>query len=61
MAPVADIARLTNTRFTDQQIADLMLSEDRARRRALEAGDLVAAANHDAELIKLERLLSRAA
>lgn len=61
MAPIANIAALNNIRLTHQQIADMMLAEDRARRRALEAGDLVAAANHDAELVRLEKLIDRAA
>jgi hypothetical protein len=61
MAPIANIARLNRIRFTDQEIADLMLAEDRARRRALEAGDVMRAAEHDAELTRLQKLLSRAA
>ena len=59
MAPLGNIAALNRVRLTDQQIADLMLSEDRARRRALMAGDVEAAAAHDAELVRLERLLSK--
>lgn len=57
MAPVADIARLNKLRFTAQQIADMMLSEDRARRNALRSGDMSRAADHDAEIRKLEQLL----
>lgn len=57
MAPVADIARLNKLRLTHQQVADMMLSEDRARRRALADGDLERVAEHDAELRKLEQLL----
>lgn len=57
MAPVADIARLNRVKLTEQQIADFMLSEDQARRRALMRGDVDAAARHDAELDRLAALL----
>lgn len=57
MAPVADIARVNRIRLTSQQIADFMLSEDQARRRALMRGDVDAAARHDAELDRLAALL----
>lgn len=57
MAPVADIARVNRIRLTPQQIADFMLSEDQARRRALMRGDDEAVARHDAELERLEKLL----
>lgn len=60
MAPVSDIARLNKVRLTHQQIADMMLSEDRARRRALEDGNAERAAEHDAEIAKLEELLDHA-
>jgi hypothetical protein len=60
MAPLSNIASLNRVCMTHQQIADLMLSEDRARRRALMAGDLVAAANHDAELTRLQKLYDEA-
>jgi hypothetical protein len=61
MAPIADIARANHVRFTSQEVADLMLSEDRARRRCLENGDFDGAALHDAELRKLEELIRHAA
>jgi hypothetical protein len=57
MAPLGNIASLNRVKLTSQQIADLMLSEDQARRRALMAGDLVQAAIHDAEIDRLARLL----
>jgi hypothetical protein len=57
MAPIADIARVNRIRFTAQQIADFMLSEDQARRRAQERGDEEAVARHDAELERLAKLL----
>lgn len=57
MAPVADIARLNRVKLTEQQIADFMLSEDQARRRARERGDEEAVARHDAELERLAALL----
>lgn len=57
MAPIADIARLNKVRFTPQEVADLMLREDQARRRANGDGDIRRAWEHEVELQKLARLL----
>lgn len=61
MAPISNIAALNKLRFTKQQIADLMLVEDRARRAALRSGDVTRAAEHDAEITRLEQLMRDAA
>jgi len=44
-------------RLTNQQIADFMLIEDRARRRALADCDLGRAAEHDREIERLASAL----
>lgn len=56
--PIAEIAKLNQIRFTHQELASLMLSEDQARRRELARGNRTAAARHDRELGLLAELMS---
>lgn len=55
--PIADIIRLGAVRLTTQQIADMALVEDQARRAATNRGDASAAADHDREIVKLATIL----
>ncbi len=56
--PVSTIVPLAQPPLTSQQIADLMLTEDIARRAALRRLDVLAAARHDMEVRKLAARLS---
>ena len=55
--PVADIIRLGLAPMTNQQIADMALAEDQARRAAERRGDSATAAAHDREAERLAALL----
>jgi len=55
--PVADILASRVVRLTPQQIADFMLSEDKAWREAVRRGDLQAAMAHEAESCRLMTIL----
>lgn len=56
--PVADIIRLgLAPGMTNQQIADMALAEDQARRAAERRGDSATAAAHDREAERLAALL----
>lgn len=57
--PVADMIRLGLARLSSQQIADMALEEDRARRAALARGDMAKALEHDREADSLCALLNR--
>jgi hypothetical protein len=51
--PTGDLLRLGVARLTPQQVADMALAEDQARRRALARGDKAEAQEHDTEIRKL--------
>lgn len=55
--PIADLLTAGTARLTSQQIADLMLVEDRARRAAVQRGDLAAARTHQIERDRLAAAL----
>jgi hypothetical protein len=59
MMGVADLLRLGLSSLTSQQIADVALEEDRARREAERRGDTATAALHDEEVKRLADLLPR--
>lgn len=56
--PVSDILTLKVARLTNQQIADMMLSEDRLARSAAKRGDYAKAREHRAEVDKLSSVLA---
>lgn len=56
--PIADLLTAGTARLTSQQIADLMLVEDRARRAAVQRGDLAAARTHQIERDRLGAVLN---
>lgn len=51
--PVSDLLRSGTARLTSQQIADMMLSEERARRAAFRRGDYHQARLHELEVDRL--------
>lgn len=56
--PVSDILALKVAKLTNQQIADMMLSEDRLARSAAKRGDHASARKHRAEVDKLAGVLA---
>lgn len=56
--PVSDILALKVAKLTNQQIADMMLSEDRLARSAAKRGDYAASRKHRAEVDKLAGVLA---
>lgn len=56
--PISDILALKVARLTSQQIADLMLSEDRLARAAAKRGDHAKARTHRSEVKKLGEALA---
>lgn len=56
--PVSDLLRSGTAHLTTQQIADMMLSEDRARRAAHRRGDYHQARLHELEVARLGRELN---
>lgn len=56
--PVSTVLARGIVKLTNQQIADMMLSEDRLARSARARGDYAKARHHDAEVRRLAEALS---
>lgn len=56
--PVSTVLARGIVKLTNQQIADMMLSEDRLARSARARGDYAKARYHDAEVRRLAEALS---